>query len=166
MARLMTVFHVSGCACSASMAAAFAATGDSSPARAGLPPAPRESLGAAASCSILTSVYAIYDDGRPRRESAYDDPQIVSMDLHRRRFGPARGRRRRRLTAQTRPAVARLDGMPLAIELAAARVEALGVTQLMDRVDDRFGLLTGGDRLAAGRQWSLAATVEWSYRLL
>jgi len=62
--------------------------------------------------------------------------------------------------------VARLDGMPLAIELAAARVEALGVTQLLDRIGDRFALLTGGDRLAAGRQRSLAATVEWSYRLL
>jgi predicted ATPase/DNA-binding CsgD family transcriptional regulator len=62
--------------------------------------------------------------------------------------------------------VARLDGMPLAIELAAARVEALGVTQLLDRLDDRFGLLTGGDRLAAARQRSMAATVEWSYRLL
>ena len=62
--------------------------------------------------------------------------------------------------------VARLDGMPLAIELAAARVEALGVAQLLDRLDDRFALLTGGDRLAAGRQRSLAATVEWSYQLL
>ena len=62
--------------------------------------------------------------------------------------------------------VARLDGMPLAIELAAARVEALGVAQLLDRIDDRFALLTGGDRLAAGRQRSLAATVEWSYQLL
>jgi non-specific serine/threonine protein kinase len=62
--------------------------------------------------------------------------------------------------------VTRLDGMPLAIELAAARVEALGVAQLLDRIDDRFALLTGGDRLAAGRQRSLAATVEWSYRLL
>jgi predicted ATPase/DNA-binding CsgD family transcriptional regulator len=62
--------------------------------------------------------------------------------------------------------VARLDGMPLAIELAAARVEALGVTELLDRIDDRFGLLVAGDRLAAGRQRSLAATVEWSYRLL
>ena len=62
--------------------------------------------------------------------------------------------------------VARLDGMPLAIELAAARVEALGVAQLLDRIDDRFALLTGGDRLAADRQRSLAATVEWSYRLL
>ena len=62
--------------------------------------------------------------------------------------------------------VARLDGMPLAIELAAARVEALGVGQLADRLDDRFGLLTAGDRLAAGRHRSLAAAVEWSYRLL
>jgi predicted ATPase/DNA-binding CsgD family transcriptional regulator len=62
--------------------------------------------------------------------------------------------------------VARLDGMPLAIELAAARVEALGVTQLADRLDDRFGLLAGGDRLAPSRHRSLAAMVEWSYRLL
>ena len=62
--------------------------------------------------------------------------------------------------------VARLDGMPLAIELAAARAEALGVAQLLDRLDDRFGLLAAGDRLAAARQRSLAATVEWSYRLL
>jgi len=62
--------------------------------------------------------------------------------------------------------VARLDGMPLAIELAAARVEALGVAQLLGRIDDRFTLLAAGDRLAADRQRSLAATVEWSYRLL
>ena len=62
--------------------------------------------------------------------------------------------------------VARLDGMPLAIELAAARVEALGVTQLLDRIDDRFELLVAGDRLVAGRQRSLAATVQWSYQLL
>jgi predicted ATPase/DNA-binding CsgD family transcriptional regulator/transcriptional regulator with XRE-family HTH domain len=62
--------------------------------------------------------------------------------------------------------VARLDGMPLAIELAAARVEALGVAGLLDRIDDRFALLTEGDRGAAGRHRSLAATVEWSYLLL
>ena len=74
------------------------------------------------------------------------------------------------LDGETGPAVARLvtrlDGMPLAIELAAARVEALGVTQLLDRLDDRFALLTAGDRLAPGRQRSLAATVAWSYQLL
>ena len=62
--------------------------------------------------------------------------------------------------------MARLDGMPLAIELAAARTEALGVSQLLDRLEDRFALLAGGDRLAPPRQRSLAATVEWSYQLL
>jgi predicted ATPase/DNA-binding CsgD family transcriptional regulator len=62
--------------------------------------------------------------------------------------------------------VERLDGMPLAIELAAARVEALGVGQLGELLDDRFALLAGADRLAAGRHRSLAAVAEWSYRLL
>jgi predicted ATPase/DNA-binding CsgD family transcriptional regulator/DNA-binding XRE family transcriptional regulator len=62
--------------------------------------------------------------------------------------------------------VTRLDGMPLAIELAAARVEVLGVAGLLDRIDDRFALLTEGNRTAPDRQRSLAATVEWSYRLL
>jgi DNA-binding CsgD family transcriptional regulator len=56
--------------------------------------------------------------------------------------------------------------MPLAIELAAARTEALGVGQLLDRLEDRFALLTGGDRRAPPRQRSLAAAVEWSYQLL
>ena len=62
--------------------------------------------------------------------------------------------------------VARLDGMPLAIELAAARAEALGVNQLLDRLDDRFALLADGDRSTVARHRSLAATVDWSYELL
>jgi predicted ATPase/DNA-binding CsgD family transcriptional regulator len=62
--------------------------------------------------------------------------------------------------------VARLDGMPLAIELAAARVDVLGVAQLLDRIDDRFGLLADGDRLAEERHRSLAGAVRWSYQLL
>ncbi len=74
------------------------------------------------------------------------------------------------LDDQSAPAVARLvtrlDGMPLAIELAAAQVEALGVAGLLDRLDGQPALLANGDRLAPSRQRSLAATVEWSYRLL
>ena len=62
--------------------------------------------------------------------------------------------------------VGRLDGMPLAIELAAARVEALGIPQLLGLLDGRLALLAGGDRLAAGRHRSLAAAAEWSYQLL
>ena len=62
--------------------------------------------------------------------------------------------------------VGRLDGMPLAIELAAARAEALGVSQLLDVLDGRLALLAGGDRLAAGRHRSLAAAAQWSYQLL
>ena len=62
--------------------------------------------------------------------------------------------------------VARLDGMPLAIELAAARVEALGLDQLLDRLDDQFTLLTSSARTAPARHRSLAATVDWSYQLL
>ena len=73
------------------------------------------------------------------------------------------------LDDQTAPAVARLvtrlDGMPLAIELAAAQVEALGVTGLLGGLD-KLALLAGGDRLAPSRQRSLAATVAWSYQLL
>ena len=61
--------------------------------------------------------------------------------------------------------VARLDGMPLAIELAAARVEALGLRELLDRLDDRFRLLVG-ERRAEARHRSLAAAMDWSYQLL
>ena len=60
----------------------------------------------------------------------------------------------------------RLDGMPLAIELAAARVRALSVRQIAERLDDRFHLLTGGHRTAPARQQTLAAALDWSYDLL
>ncbi len=62
--------------------------------------------------------------------------------------------------------VTRLDGMPLAIELAAARVEALGLAQLAARLGGGLPIFTSGDPTAAARHQSLAATVEWSYRLL
>jgi predicted ATPase/class 3 adenylate cyclase len=61
---------------------------------------------------------------------------------------------------------ARLDGLPLAIELAAARLRSLSLRGLADRLDQRFRLLTGGSRTAPARQQTLEATVEWSYSLL
>jgi non-specific serine/threonine protein kinase len=74
------------------------------------------------------------------------------------------------LTAENATAVAqicrRLDGVPLAIELAAARVRALTVQQIAARLDDRFRLLTGGSRSALPRQQTLHATLDWSYELL
>jgi predicted ATPase/class 3 adenylate cyclase len=60
----------------------------------------------------------------------------------------------------------RLDGLPLAIELAAARLRSLSLSDLRDRLDQRFRLLTGGSRTALARQQTLRATVDWSYSLL
>ena len=74
------------------------------------------------------------------------------------------------LTEQNAPAVARLcqglDGMPLAIELAAARVRVLSVEQIASRLDGSFGLLTSGSRSVLPRQATLRATIDWSHELL
>ncbi|MEA2786554.1 MAG: hypothetical protein QOF71_2658 [Candidatus Eremiobacteraeota bacterium] len=74
------------------------------------------------------------------------------------------------LTDDNAPFVAeicrRLDGMPLAIELAAARVKILSPQQLMEMLDERFRVLTGGDRSALPRQQTMRALIDWSYDLL
>lgn len=74
------------------------------------------------------------------------------------------------VSSVTAPALARLchrlDGIPLAIELAAARVRAMPVEQIESRLHDRFRLLTGGSRTALPRQRTLQALIDWSYDLL
>jgi non-specific serine/threonine protein kinase len=74
------------------------------------------------------------------------------------------------ITIQNAPAVTQvcqqLDGIPLAIELAAARVKVLAVEQIAARLDDRFLLLTGGSRTLLPRQQTLRAALDWSYDLL
>ncbi|HZO90044.1 MAG TPA: tetratricopeptide repeat protein [Chthonomonadaceae bacterium] len=74
------------------------------------------------------------------------------------------------LTRQNGPAVAeichQLDGIPLAIELAAARIRAMAVEKIAERLDDRFRLLTSGSRTVLPRQQTLRALIDWSYDLL
>jgi predicted ATPase/class 3 adenylate cyclase len=74
------------------------------------------------------------------------------------------------IDAATSPLVAsicrRLDGIPLAIELAAARLSSMSLSQVSTRLDQRFRLLTGGSRNAMPRQQTLQATVDWSFSLL
>ena len=74
------------------------------------------------------------------------------------------------LTDDTAPIVAdicrRLDGIPLAIELAAARVKVLSIPNLAQRLNERFKILTGGSRTAMPRQKTLRALIDWSYDLL
>lgn len=74
------------------------------------------------------------------------------------------------LTDESAPLVAeicrRLDGIPLAIELTAARVNLLSLNALARKLDDRLRLLTGGERMALPRQQTMRATIDWSYNLL
>ena len=73
------------------------------------------------------------------------------------------------VTAENRGAVvqlcARLDGMPLALELAATRLRSRSVSEVLERVDDRFDFLTGGSRAAMPRQQTLRALIDWSHEL-
>ena len=75
-----------------------------------------------------------------------------------------------RVTDDNAPDVAqichRLDGIPLAIELAASRIKVLEVEEINDRLNDRFRLLTGGSRTSLPRQQTLRAAIDWSYNLL
>ena len=94
--------------------------------------------------------------------------QNESVELFTERASAASGRFE--LTASNRAAVVdlcrRLDGLPLAIELAAVRTRVLAVEQILDRLSDRFALLTGGSRAALPRHQTLRTTIEWSHDLL
>src|SRR5207244_11513365 len=73
------------------------------------------------------------------------------------------------LTATNQAAVAdicrRLDGLPLAIELAAVRTRVLAVEQIVERLTDRFGLLSGGGRAGLPRHKTLRTEIDWSHQL-
>jgi predicted ATPase/class 3 adenylate cyclase len=126
----------------------------------------REALGVGAETSWRVPSLAAPDPDRPPPVDelvSYESVRLFLERAEQRQSGFA-------LTPQTAPAVAqichRLDGIPLAIELAAARIRLLTPEQIATRLDDRFALLTGGSRAALERHQTLRAAIDWSYDAL
>lgn len=129
----------------------------------------REALNIAGEYIWRVPSLAVPDD-LPAEEK--DGPAIL-MEYDAARLFVERARSHRQeftLTRHNAPVVARLcrrlDGIPLALELAAARLRALPLEQIEARLNDRFRLLTGGSRSALPRQQTLRALIDWSYDLL
>jgi predicted ATPase/class 3 adenylate cyclase/DNA-binding CsgD family transcriptional regulator len=126
----------------------------------------REALGIGGETAWLVPSLALPDPDRPPPPEALSRYEAVALFVDRAlAVQPAF-----RVTDANAPAVARvcarLDGIPLALELAAAHVRVLPVEQLLGRLEDRFRLLTGGSRTALERHQTLRAAVDWSYALL
>ena len=127
------------------------------------PPAAKASGSTASGCSRSARCRCPPPQTRATRSAvaASDAVQLFVDRAQRRRAATSRS------TDGNAAAVAeicrRLDGIPLALELAAARVKVLSVEQIRSRLDDRFRLLTGGSRTALPRHQTLRATIQWSY---
>jgi predicted ATPase/transcriptional regulator with XRE-family HTH domain len=126
----------------------------------------RETLGIAGETSIRVPVLAVPDPRDLPTMDQFIDYEAVQLFVERARAVQSAFR----VTPENAPVIAqvcqRLDGIPLAIELAAARVRVLTVAQIAARLNDRFRLLTGGSRTALPRQQTLQALIDWSYDLL
>jgi predicted ATPase/DNA-binding SARP family transcriptional activator/DNA-binding CsgD family transcriptional regulator len=117
------------------------------------------------------SVWPVPSLSLPDAEGAFTTESLMSCEAVRLFMDRARSRLPDfELTAENAGAVVRvcrkLDGIPLAIELASARVGALAVEQVAERLEDSLKLLTGGSRTAEPRQQTLRAALDWSYDLL
>ena len=125
----------------------------------------RERLGISGEHIYAVPTLALPDLSQPQTALSMGKFDASRLFLDRAAQGPGFA-----LTDATAPALARLchrlDGIPLAIELAAARTRSLTVEQIHDRLDQRFRLLTGGSRTALPRQQTLLGLMDWSYELL
>lgn len=126
----------------------------------------REALNIAGEQTWLVPSLSTPDPHRPLPISTLAQFEAVRLFMDRAMAAQSRFT----LTTQNATSIAqicqRLDGIPLAIELAAARVNALSVEQIAAHLDDTFHLLTGGPRTVIPRHQTLHATIEWSYELL
>ena len=125
----------------------------------------RERLGLPGERIYAVASLTLPDLGGPQTASGVGGSDAARLFLDRAALHPGFA-----LTDAAAPALAqlchRLDGIPLAIELAAARTRTLSVEQIHDRLDQRFRLLTGGSRTALPRQQTLQGLMDWSYELL
>jgi predicted ATPase/class 3 adenylate cyclase len=126
----------------------------------------REALGIGGEVTYRVPSLGLPDLGHLPSTESLSQYEAVKLFIHRARSAvPSFS-----VTNENAPAVAqicyRLDGIPLAIELAAAKLRVLGLEQIAKRLDDRFRLLTGGSRTALERHQTLRAAIDWSYNLL
>jgi predicted ATPase/DNA-binding CsgD family transcriptional regulator len=125
----------------------------------------REPLAVRGEAGYVVTGLSVPPQGVTTRAAAVDADAVRLFELRARQV-----RSDFRITDDDAQAVGRicrhLDGIPLAVELAAARVRVLSPQQIADGLADRFGLLTGGARDAPARQRTLEASVQWSYDLL
>lgn len=124
----------------------------------------RQTLGVTGECVFPVPPLSLHDPDRvPAAESAKSEAVRLFADR------AASVRRDFVLTAENTGVIAqichRLDGIPLAIELAAARLRSLSAEEILGRLDDRLDLLTGGSRAALPRQRTLRAMIQWSFDL-
>ena len=126
----------------------------------------REALGIAGEATWIVPSLSLPDPEGPLSVERLTRSEAVGLFVDRARLANPRFE----VTAENASALAqicrRLDGIPLAIEMAVARTRALSVEQIASRLDDRFRLLTGGSRASPPRQQTLRALVDWSYDLL
>ncbi|MGE5287809.1 MAG: BTAD domain-containing putative transcriptional regulator [Micromonosporaceae bacterium] len=125
----------------------------------------REVLGVDGECSWPVPPLSLPEDGVPAADALAQSDAVRFFEYRARLVFPSF-----RLADDNAPAVVqvcrRLDGLPLAIELAAAQMRMLSVGQLAERLDDIFTVLVGGARTAPRRHQALRATLDWSYDLL
>ncbi len=126
----------------------------------------REALSVPGETAWLVPPLSLPDPGAPVTVDSVQSSDAVRLFLDRVSEVVPSFRLTTENTADVAAICRRLDGIPLALELAAARLRALGPAQLLRRLDNRFGVLTSRTRTGLPRQRTLRATIDWSYDLL
>jgi predicted ATPase/class 3 adenylate cyclase len=126
----------------------------------------RQSMGVAGERTYRIPSLSLPDDGTPPTATSVRDCEAVQLFVERARAHRADFKVNDRNAPHLAAICRRLDGIPLAIELAAARTRSLSIEELSARLDERFHLLVGGNASAIPRQQTLEALIDWSYTLL